>query len=637
MKKKVAVFANGWGNEYLREVITGAYSIAKNADTDIFTFVDFSTFSETNKNINNSEFNIFLLPDLHDFDGAIIMANSFNMQDEIDYVCKVVKEAQIPAVSLEYDLEGITTINTDNYYGMHELASHVVKEHGARHIVFIGGPKEHWESNIRLQAVQDVAAENGISLREEDILFGDWAKNLCKALLRDWLDQHNNLPDVFICANDVMAMGICEGLNERGYKVPNDVMVTGYDCVKQGQEYVPTIASVNHEWPSMGVKAMQVLLDQMAGKDTETLITMKTRFVPGESCRCAFKILKPEERKGYLTHESDTLACDSHFRHFYLATKRIENESDLNQSLDGLFRGNCWMEGSNFMMCLDQEFFHIEENNENLRMMGYGDKLNVICSLRNGIPRPHQILNRKEAMFRVSNEEPEPHIFIFVPLYNEERSYGFAMLVRDMAIVEDNFLYIWTRHMNQCLDHIRRNITIAELTRRLTKLSVTDPLTGVYNRAGCEKIAYPILEEWHKSGGTGVVMIADIDRMKTINDEYGHSSGDLAIRTVAAVLKAQLPSDWIVSRFGGDEFFAGGKLTEGMDLEQVRNSISQRLALEIEKRQISFELSISIGYAKLEPDEELNLERGLRQADEFMYTIKKEHHVMIDNKEEKTC
>lgn len=632
MKKKVAVFANGWGNQYLRETVTGAYSIAKDSNTDIFVFVDFSTISETDNDINNSESNIFRLPDLQDFDGVIIMANSFNTQDEIDFVCQTVREAKIPAVSLEYDLEGFTTVNTDNYHGMYELANHMVQVHGARNIVFIAGPKEHWESSLRLKAVQDVAEENGLSFRDENILYGDWAKNLCKDLAKEWVSHNNGLPDVFICANDVMAMGICELMTELGYKVPDDVKVTGYDCVKQGQAYVPSIATVNHAWPAMGVKAMQILLDKMAGKETETLITMNTRFVPGESCGCDPSILKPEERKTYLSYEIDTLACDSHFRHFYIATKKIENETDLAQSLDGLFQGDAWMEGNNFMLCLDQEFFHIEENNENLRMQGYSDKINVICSLRNGVPRPHQIMDRKEAMFRVSNESPEARIFIFVPVFNEERSYGFAMLVRDMAIIENNFLYIWTRHMNQCLDHIRRNITIAELTRRLTKLSVTDPLTGVYNRAGCEKIAYPMLEEWHKSGGTGVIMIADIDRMKTINDQYGHASGDLAIRTVAAVLQAQLPSDWIVSRFGGDEFFVGGKLTDGMDPEELRKTISQNLALEIEKRQISFHLSVSIGYAKLKPDEEIDLEGGLRRADEFMYSVKEKHHEAIDKK-----
>lgn len=631
MKRRIAVFSNGWGTEYLQEVVTGIYEVARDVNTDVFIFVDFSSFSEQEK-INKSESNIFRLPKLEDFDGAVVMANSFNMQEETELVYQMVKEAGIPTVSIEYEFEGITTISTDNYNGMYELAKHVVQEHGARHIVYVGGPKEHEESNIRLQAVRDVACENGFSLREEDILYGDWARNLPRELVKEWLDCHKCLPDIFICANDVMAVGVCDLLIRQGYKVPEDVMVTGYDCIKLGQEHDPSMASVNHEWCSMGAKAVQILLDKIEGRNSDEAFTMNSRFIPGRSCGCGFGEIEAGRGKAYHFHKIDSFLCDSHFRHIYLAVRKAENADDLNRCLDDLFQKECWMEGSNFMLCLEREFFNIEDKDENLRTQGYSDNMDVICSLDNGIPRPHQIMKRREAMFRASDENPEPGIYIFVPVYNEGKSYGFAMLTRDIDIIEDNYLYIWTRHINQYLEQVRRNITIADLTRKLTKLSVTDVLTGVYNRAGCERIAYPMLEEWHKSGGTGVVIIADIDRMKTINDKYGHASGDLALRTVATVLKAQLPSDWIISRFGGDEFFIGGKLVGEMDLEALKDSILQNLAMEVERRQIPFELSLSIGYAKTEPGGELDLESDLRRADQLMYDVKEEHHKEIDSK-----
>lgn len=631
MKRRVAVFANGWGMEYLREVVTGIYGVARDADTDIFAFVNFTNLSG-NEQINNSESNIFRLPELRDFDGAIVMANSFNRPEEVEYVYHKVVESGIPAISIEYDYEGIRTISTDNYHGMYELAKHVVQEHGARQIVFVAGPREHAESNIRLQAVQDVADENGLSLPTENIVYGDWAKNVSKNLAGEWIDQHNCLPDIFICANDVMAMGVCDMLKERGYKIPEDVMVTGYDCIMPGQEYLPSIASVDHEWRGMGEKALQILLDDMEGRKNEASFVMNTRFIPGGSCGCESCTQKIQERKERYSHRADNLAWDAHFRHIYLSIRKAENADGLSHSLSSLFQNECWMEGGNFMLCLDREFFTIEEGDENLRSEGYSDCMDVICSLRNGIPRPHRIMEYRKAMFDVSNEIPEPGVYIFVPVYSEGKSYGFAMLTMDIDTVEDNGLYIWTRHLSENLEQVRRNITIADLTRKLTELSVTDMLTGVYNRAGCEKISYPMLEDWHRAGGTGAVMIADIDRMKTINDQYGHASGDQALRTVATVLKAQVPSDWIISRFGGDEFFIGGKLSEGMDLDVLRESIVQKLAQEVERRQISFNLTLSIGYVILKPDEDADMESHLRKADQLMYAIKKEHHKKIDNK-----
>ena len=177
----------------------------------------------------------------------------------------------------------------------------------------------------------------------------------------------------------------------------------------------------------------------------------------------------------------------------------------------------------------------------------------------------------------------------------------------------------------------RRNITISDLTRKLTQLSVTDVLTGVYNRAGCEEIAYPILEEWRARGGNGVIMLVDIDKMKWINDIHGHANGDLALRTVAAVLKSGLPEDFIVSRFGGDEFFVGGRLRgPNMNLKELRESLENNLLTEIKKRGIDFPLTISIGSVVISPEKELDIEKYLQLADEDMYEIKSAHHKQME-------
>ena len=159
-------------------------------------------------------------------------------------------------------------------------------------------------------------------------------------------------------------------------------------------------------------------------------------------------------------------------------------------------------------------------------------------------------------------------------------------------------------------------------------------LTGIYNRAGCEQIAFPMLEEWRNRGGSGVIMLVDIDKMKMINDDYGHSDGDLALRTVASVLKSGLPEDWIVSRYGGDEFFVGGRLQGAeMDLQKLRSSLESRLTKEMKKRDLKFPLSISIGTARMLPEDTMDITEYLQIADDDMYEIKQEHHKKMENKQ----
>ena len=633
MKKKVAVFANAWGCEYLREVMTGFFEVVKDEYADLFCFFNFSSRGETER-YNSGETTIFRLPDLQKFDGAIVIGNSFNLQEEVTYVYDKVIQSGIPAISVEFDIQGVSSINTDNYCGMYELTEHVIRSHGAKKLVVIAGPIDHIESQVRVQAVQEAAKYNGITVEEKDILFGDWAQKSAETLVEEWLNKNKQLPDAFICANDVMAIGVCERLAKMGYAVPRDVIVTGYDCIERGREHDPAITSVSHEWHNMGIRAMQILMEKISGNEHYISEQMKTRFVPGGSCGCEMDSellnVREEIRKKRCYRSFDAWQCDSHFRHIYLAIRKADNIKSVYEAINEQYELEHWMEGDDFALYLKKEFFKIDENDENLLEQTYSEKITAICSLKNGKPRPLQVMSTKEAIFRTANENEDAGVYMFFPLSSEGKNYGFGMLTKNIDLLLCNRAYIWTRHMNQYLEQIRRNITIAELMKRLTDLSVTDTLTGVYNRAGCEKIAYPMLEKCKAKGETGVIMMADVDRMKLINDEYGHECGDLALCMVASALKSQVPSDWIVSRFGGDEFFVGGRLEKEMNLEKLVQDITGKLEEDVIRRKITFNLKMSIGYVKIEPDSEVNLEKCLKKADELMYIVKKCHHEATD-------
>jgi len=585
--------------------------------------------------LNEGEFNIFTLPDIEDFDGVILLANSFNLTREVEYFAEKLRELKLPAVSVEYEMENATALMSDNYAGMYDLAKHIIEEHGVKEIVYIGGPQDQRENVNRLKAIRDAAGEKGFEIPEASVMYGNWERESGGERVKEWMEKHGFLPDAFICANDKMAMGACEQLEEMGYRVPRDVIVTGFDCLREGQEFQPAIASVGHDWEEMGNVAFSMLQRKMKGEEQEA-ITLSAKFVPATSCGCYVednydnKDVTGRKSRG---NEIDGLQADTHFRHIYLWIRKIDNAEDLSESLSDLFSKEHQMEGDDFMLCLDPEFFQIEEDDLNLYVTGYNDKMEIIGSILDGKPLPRTIKKRKEALHWLARQNKEPRLYTVLPILGDLRTYGFAVLTGDLRIACPNQFYIWTRHTSQYLEQVRRNLTISDLTRKLTQTSVTDVLTGVYNRAGCEQIAFPMLEEWRNRGGSGVIMLVDIDKMKMINDEYGHSAGDLALRTVASVLKSGLPDDWIVSRYGGDEFFVGGRLqgTE-LDLQKLRSALESRLTREVKKRELVFPLTVSIGCAWMKAEDTISIPEYLQIADDEMYEIKEAHHKEIENK-----
>lgn len=618
MRKRIAVFAGGWGGEYLKEVLSGITEYAFQEDTDVFTFVNFSVQVD-DPTVNQAELDFFKLPDISDFDGVILLANSFNSQDELQYLHDAVLASNIPAISVEYEQEGIPCITTDNYSGMYDLTSHIIKEHTAQSIVFIGGPENHAECQIRLNALLDAAKDNSIEIPKENIIYADWGKVLIPPIADEWINAHNGeLPDAFVCANDIMALALCDHLRNLRKSVPEDVIVTGYDYISPARTYTPTLTSVSHEWRPMGKRAFINLKKLMDNESIDKKITLDTRFMVGGSCGCKTNG-KTLDRHSFSmsTSKMDPILVDSHFRHFYSAVKNSDTPQKIRDNFSYLFEREYTMEGKDFALYLNPDSFGFDATKE----------YTCVCNLENGKPLPLSEVSLKEALFNKANRSAFPGIYIFISLCTGPENYGFAMHNGIVNVSNDNQFYIWSRHMIQSLEQFQSNITIANLYKKMQILSVTDPLTGVYNRAGCESISYPMLIENAHNGKDGVIMLVDVDKMKIINDKYGHACGDQALKIIASTLTDSLPSDFIVSRFGGDEFFVAGVLPATYEsFDTVIENMEENLAKKVSESDISFNLSMSVGYAKVTPSSTADIEKAIVIADNDMYERKKKHH-----------
>ena len=120
----------------------------------------------------------------------------------------------------------------------------------------------------------------------------------------------------------------------------------------------------------------------------------------------------------------------------------------------------------------------------------------------------------------------------------------------------------------------------------------------------------------------------DVDFFKEINDQYGHSIGDLALISVALILKNIFDQDEMISRIGGDEFVVmsickGKNLTEiHRNLKKIEDAFVRPLKLD---DQIELTLSVSVGYAVF-PKEGRSFDQLLHVADDRMYQLKASHH-----------
>ena len=159
--------------------------------------------------------------------------------------------------------------------------------------------------------------------------------------------------------------------------------------------------------------------------------------------------------------------------------------------------------------------------------------------------------------------------------------------------------------------------------RNLEAISRSDPLTGLLNRGALMQAAETALEPLRSSEAeTVVVMFADLDKFKAVNDTLGHAAGDRVLRAVARIIQQNMRSQDIAARYGGDEFVLLLHDTRIGDAEVVARRLQQNIDAWAQRNAVEVSVSIGLGEA---PTHGTDLETLLHRVDEALYQSKLRH------------
>lgn len=631
MKNKIAVFTNGFSNEFVEKVLVGLQEKASEDGIDIFTFITYCSPADVELQ-NKCQLNIFHLPDPADFDGAIMLTNTYNFPDEQERVCARFQRAKVPMLSLELEVPNMSCIRSENYQGVRELAIHLIEKHHAKRFLYFNGVAGNAENAIRRQALIDTLSEYGLELSGE--IEGDFSFYGGYTNMQRFLTQGNPLPDAIVCANDHTALGVNSALIEAGYKVPDDVLLTGFDQSWEGRYTFPLLATVSRGWDDFGRIAYDKLMYQIKHPDERFNETYPSRFVPSESCGCEpapeavqYRISKIEGM--YLNRVHNDL-MDIFFQNLQIAIADAEQKEDFYEKALGRM-GDPLLLGDNYCICTEPSFFELEDEAYPERIRGYSPEMDVLYERRDGKKLPLGSFPSKNLYPGYQHKEGESNLYLFVPLNHMDYIIGYVAIKNSPQLVYNMAMRSWTMSMNAVLFGMRRHIFAQKDNRELKKIYMTDALTGMYNRTGCEKVLYEFINKQKARGERSVLAFADIDRMKTINDVYGHLKGDLAIKATAEAFRKFSPGDWIFGRYGGDEFIAVGSCPNPRGIALEMQAISESMTEYFELLNLSFMLHASVGYAIIEPDDEGQVEDYIRRADESMYQEKEKMHKFMDS------
>jgi len=180
-------------------------------------------------------------------------------------------------------------------------------------------------------------------------------------------------------------------------------------------------------------------------------------------------------------------------------------------------------------------------------------------------------------------------------------------------------------HLQLLADKLyEKNLELEKINERLRSLSLTDELTGLHNRRGFMILANGLLKFARHTDHPLNLLYIDMDSLKSINDMFGHSQGDIALTHFAHILTETFRESDVIARMGGDEFAV---LTIDATKQDGLTKIQERLQSNVDRHNLEsvhgYALSFSFGIIQVDLTSTSAVEVLIAEADEAMYVHKR--------------
>ena len=626
-RRNIAVLMTAVDSESVADELRGIEKYAKMNGCNLAVFLWFTGAFEKEKH-NLGEVNIVNLPDLRLFDGIIVFGNALHIEENHKAIEELLSGLTCPIISVGCKVGDSYAIRTDNYSAMRKMVEHFVLDHKVEDIHFVKGVEGNEDANDRYRAYEDVLTENGIPVLPERISQGDFYVTGGEKAAAEIMDNVLPFPKAIICANDVMAITISDILMENGYRIPEDVMISGYDYTVEAQAHSPRITSIQTNFFEVGYKACEILLDVLEGKTVSKDTYVPDEVVLDESCGCR-KVEERTEKEDNLKEFGEAIAKRKMIHQLITLEKRFAECEVIDDWLEAVKAFIPKVEVSEFYCCVNEGFVDkmfemdvMEQEEMTLaQRLAYSKTVAPILAYKNGNFKAKNKFSSKYAFDELFKDSDKCKLYVFSPLHYQERTFGYLVFA-DSDFTIANQLYIsWLISMGNSIENIRKKSMLQNAMRRLEDMYVRDSLTGVYNRFGLDRSFAEIKQKSMMSRIKMQLSFIDLDNLKAINDHYGHEMGDEIITAAARILQEEA-GKCRVARYGGDEFIVIGTARDVKEAQEYWNRVEKRIDDYNKKRDMAL-LSMSFGYDVFNVEGKTTLEECILEVDKKMYEEKR--------------
>lgn len=618
----------------------GIYKKIKESGEDVNLYIFRSSgISGMDDDYNIGEYNIYHLPNLSDFDGIIVDLNNINTDDKLacgvraaDYIIDQIKKSGKPAISIANNIDGFYFVGIDNYAAMKNMIEHLHKVHHCQKYWLIMGSKGNYENQLRLKTILDYMDEHQIAYDANDIYYENYEYQCGIHGFDTLLAQHNNvLPDAILCANDSVAIGVCEAARAKGYKIPDDFRITGFDNFDKAAIYSPRLTTVDQLSREIGYHCADLMFRIWNGENMPRINYTKTRNVFGCSCGCESN--QDEALQSYVMQQIKFDVFDTEYSEqmkalnydIAHATSVIELCRLIVERISVIKDISLYLILDNHMNELtgSQEKEQFISEKAQFRIEGYPVNMNMVFAYEDGKIKDNMSIEINNLF--PTFESPVAGVnYAFLPLHFGMYTVGYFVVKNGIHLLENRYLIKVLDTLSTAIENLYKKSRLQQANEMLSRLYIRDSMTGLYNRLGYQKKAIPLFMHKKSRKENLTILFIDMDRLKHMNDTYGHEYGDFALKIISNAIFHNCTEDSIPIRWGGDEFLAIFPALNDEELKDITNQIRIEIDSNAKKMQFPCALTVSIGSITTDSTTIKNLDDYIQEADKLMYIEKQE-------------
>lgn len=302
-RKVVGLLAGDLTDKFEMEILKGVSKRLAQDDVSLLCFVGGAL--RTNQGVNHPNpmqawrNQIYNLVSPNNVDGLLILS---------DIICAYLDSQERLAFHRRFDPLPLVTIGSftelgypsvisDDKSGIRNLMDHLVSAHNCRNIAFLGNMEEIGYYHGRFLEYRDSLERKGLPINDQWVYRGGFSREEIVSSMED-LVRHASSIEAILCADDYMASHALHFLTDRGYSIPQDFILTGFDDVPESQYLSPALTTVQQPLQHMGYTGAELLLNYMHHKEKPDSRVLASEIIIRRSCGCFYNT------KGTITRSS---------------------------------------------------------------------------------------------------------------------------------------------------------------------------------------------------------------------------------------------------------------------------------------------------------------------------------------------